>query len=71
MEIIPNEGIIMDDNILSGMPTIRGKRVDVALVLACLIADMTISDIAQDYGVEEHQIKNALTYAMDVLDHPF
>jgi uncharacterized protein (DUF433 family) len=42
--------IIRDPNLLGGKLAVRGTRLSVALVLACLAEGMSAEEIAQTYG---------------------
>lgn len=63
--------ITCDKKIVSGMPTIKGTRIQVSLVLSCLADEMTFDEICEDYKIKTEDIKAALIYASDVLDRPF
>ncbi|WP_106496414.1 DUF433 domain-containing protein [Lentibacillus sp. Marseille-P4043] len=62
---------VMDKNILSGMPTIKGTRIPVSLIISCLNDDMSINDICEDYELTQSQVKASLTYVEDLLNNPF
>ncbi|MFU7590102.1 DUF433 domain-containing protein [Priestia sp. RMT2NF4] len=62
---------VMDKEILSGMPTIKGTRIPVSLVISCLNDDMSIEEICEDYDLSEAQVKASLSYVEDLLNSPF
>ena len=59
-------GIVSDPNILNGKPVIAGTRIPVSFILANL-EDMTISELAEDLGIEISQIKDAINYARIII----
>lgn len=61
----------MDTSVLSGMPTIDGRRIPVSLVLSCLRDGMTIEEICEDYLLETKDVKASINYVIDVLNRPF
>jgi len=42
--------IVRDPDLLGGKPAVRGTRLSVSFVLACLAEGMTAKEIAQTYG---------------------
>jgi uncharacterized protein (DUF433 family) len=56
-------GIVIDPSIRSGRPVIRGTRVPVAIVVGRVAAGMSIPAVADEYGITENDIYNALRYA--------
>lgn len=66
-----NKKINMDNEILGGMPVVKGRRIPVSLILACLRDGMTASDILEDYKITPDETISAVNYAIDLLDHPF
>jgi|GEM_PF-5344633 len=61
----------MNPKVLSGMPVIKGTRIQVSLILACLRDEMAIEEICEDYRLEPNLVKDTLDFAIKVLDYPF
>ena len=56
---------------MSGRPCIRGYRMRVIDILQMLAGGMTPEEILVDFDfLEADDIRAALTYAADALDHP-
>jgi uncharacterized protein (DUF433 family) len=64
-EISP--GIVVDPEICSGRPVIKGTRVLVDVVVSRLATGMTFRDIVEEYELTEDDIRSALAYAANVL----
>ena len=63
--------IVSDPAMLGGKPTIRGTRLSVALLLACLADDMTVEEIEDSYGpFPREAIPEILKAASELLDSP-
>ena len=56
-------GIIIDPSIRSGRPVIRGTRVPVDIIVGRVAAGMAIPSVADEYGITEKDVYNALGYA--------
>ena len=56
-------GITVDPSVRFGKPVIRGTRVPVDTVVARVASGMNVKDIAQEYGITEKDVYNALHYA--------
>lgn len=56
-------GIVTDPSIRSGRAVIRGTRVPVDIVVGRVAAGMSIPAVADEYGITEKDIYNALRYA--------
>ena len=56
-------GIISDQRINGGKPTVEGTRIPVKIVLVDIAHGMSLSEVSEEYDLTEQQIKNALTYA--------
>jgi uncharacterized protein (DUF433 family) len=56
-------GITVDASVRFGKPVIRGTRVPVDTVVARVAAGMAIKKVAEEYGITEKDIYNALQYA--------
>jgi uncharacterized protein (DUF433 family) len=56
-------GITVDPSVRFGKPVIKGTRVPADTLVARVASGMNIKDIAEEYGVTEKDIFNALHYA--------
>lgn len=56
-------GVIIDPSVRSGRPVIRGTRVPVDIIVGRVAAGMAIQAIADEYGITEKDVYNALLYA--------
>ena len=56
-------GITVDPAVRFGKPVILGTRVPVDTVVARVASGMSIKDIANEYGITEKDVYNALGYA--------
>jgi uncharacterized protein (DUF433 family) len=64
------ERITVNPEICNGKPTLRGKRITVKTVLEYIAAGETVENILKAYPVlEEDDIKAALQFAVQVMDH--
>ena len=61
VELAP--GITANPSVRFGKPVIRGTRVPVDTVVARVATGMIIKDVAQEYGITEKDVYNALRYA--------
>jgi uncharacterized protein (DUF433 family) len=59
--------IVVDPQVMTGKPVIRGTRITVDLVLELLAAGMSPEEIAQDYRISIEDIRAVLLYAARVL----
>jgi uncharacterized protein (DUF433 family) len=60
--------IILDPNIMSGKPVIRGTRLTVALVVEKLAYGATVADLMADYPfITEEDVRSTLLYAAKCL----
>jgi len=57
--------------ILGGMPTIKGTRIPVSLIVACFKDEMTVQEICEEYNLTYDDIEKAMEYIMEILDTPF
>jgi len=60
-EIAPR--IVVDENVRSGKPVIKGTRVPVDLIIGKLAAGMSMDEIGGEYGLLREDILAALAYA--------
>jgi len=67
MEIAP--GIIVDVNICSGKPVIKGTRIPVEIIIGKLAGGMTYEEVIGEYGITRKDILASLNYAADTLSH--
>ena len=56
-------GITVDPSVRFGKPVIKGTRVPVDTVVGRVASGMSIKDVAEEYGITEKDIYNALHYA--------
>ena len=56
-------GITVDPAIRFGKPVIRGTRVPVDTVVARVASGMAVKGVANEYGITENDVYNALRYA--------
>jgi len=66
-----HKGIVADNDILAGMPTISGRRIPVSVILSCLKDNMSIEEICSEYSLTEEDVKNALDFVVALLDYPY
>jgi uncharacterized protein (DUF433 family) len=58
------EWIVLDSDLLGGQPTVKGTRLSVAHILACLAEGMNAQDIAKDYpGFPPESLSDVLKFA--------
>jgi len=57
------EGITVDLSVRFGKPVIKGTRVPVDMIVARVASGMTVRDVAEEYGITEKDVYNALHYA--------
>ena len=63
------EWIVSHPGLLGGKPTIKGTRLSVAHILACLAESMTPEEIAKDYpGFPIQSIPDVLRFASKNID---
>lgn len=56
-------GITIDPAVRFGKPVIRGTRVPVDIVVARVASGMSIKEVAEEYGIQQKDVYNALHYA--------
>jgi len=56
-------GITVDPSVRFGKPVIKGTRVPVDTVVARVASGMSIKEVAEEYGIKEKDVYNALYYA--------
>jgi len=56
-------GITVDPSVRFGKPVIKGTRVPVDTVVARVASGMGIQKVAEEYGITERDVYNALNYA--------
>jgi uncharacterized protein (DUF433 family) len=56
-------GIAVESKVRFGKSVIRGTRVPVDTLVARVAAGMAIKDVAEEYGITEKDVYNALHYA--------
>lgn len=62
-----DERIVLDPEIAHGRPVIRGTRVPVAVILGALAGGMQIDETAQEYGIEQEDVRAAIGYAARIV----
>jgi len=60
--------IVHDPEIQGGRPVIRGTRVLVTRVVGALSAGADFTEIREDYGLSDDDIRAALAYAAKVVE---
>ncbi|MGK5084593.1 DUF433 domain-containing protein [Bdellovibrionota bacterium FG-1] len=61
--------VVVDPDLLGGQPTVKGTRLSVAHILACMSEGMTAQDIARDYpGFPPESLPEVLKFASDHMD---
>ncbi|MBX3121161.1 MAG: DUF433 domain-containing protein [Fimbriimonadaceae bacterium] len=64
-----DDRIVVDPNICSGKPTVRGTRIRVTDILGMVAGGHTIAGIIDAYpGLTTHDVTAALEYASQVID---
>lgn len=64
------ERIVINPEVLSGKPVIKGTRIPVYLILELLSAGMSMDDILDEYPpLTREDIQAALEYASKILQH--
>ncbi len=61
------ERIIIDPEIRHGKPIIKGTRVPVEVILGSLAGGMEIEEIANEYGIQQEDVKASIEYAMRIV----
>lgn len=56
-------GITVDPSVRFGKPVIKGTRVPADTVVARVASGMSIKEVAEEYGITEKDVYNALNYA--------
>ncbi len=56
-------GITLDPSVRFGKPVIRGTRVPVDVIVGRLAAGMSAQAVADEYGITDKDVYNALRYA--------
>lgn len=61
--------IVVDADLLGGQPTVKGTRLSVSHILACLAEGMNSNDIAQDYpGFPPEALPEILKFASEQIE---
>ncbi len=64
-EIYP--GVTVDQEVMGGVPVIKGTRVPVEVILGSLAAGETSESLRYNYDLTDEQLRTALGYAADVI----
>lgn len=59
--------IIKDFNICGGVPTIKGTRIPVEVILYNIRDEVSFEEICQDYHITVENIRECIDYAITVL----
>jgi uncharacterized protein (DUF433 family) len=60
-EIYP--GVMVDPEVVHGMPVIKGTRISVALALGQLAGGVSFEEMEREYGLTADQLRAAIGYA--------
>ena len=61
--------VVINPDLLGGQPTVKGTRLSVAHVLACLAEGITAQDITKDYpGFPVEALSDILKFASEFID---
>jgi uncharacterized protein (DUF433 family) len=61
--------ISLDPKVCHGKPVIKGTRVMVSTVLGHLAGGDPIPHIVTDFGITEEDVRAAVAYALEALEH--
>jgi len=61
--------IAVDPKVHHGQPVIRGTRVPVAVIVGSLAGGMTAEEVANEYGVSTEDVRAALGFAAELIEH--
>ncbi len=64
-EIAP--GIVLDESTGSGMPMVKGTRVEVSTVLSLLAAGVKPEEIAREYGLGMDDVLTCMAFGLHLL----
>lgn len=64
---MPEDRIIIDQEISHGKPVIKGTRVPVEIVLGSLAGGMDIKDVSEEYGITREDVLAAIRYAARIV----
>lgn len=65
------ENVEMVTRRMSGMPVIKESRIPVTLIISCLMDNMSIKEISEEYRVNSECVTDAINYAIEIIDRPF
>ena len=60
--------VVVDPEIQGGRPVVKGTRVPVTRVVGALSAGADFTEIREDYGLSDDDIRAALAYAAKVVE---
>ncbi len=63
--------VSMNSKVLGNMPTIKGTRIPVSLIVACFRDGMALEEISSSYNVTLEDIETAMNFVIQILDQPF
>lgn len=61
----------MNDKILSGMPSVKGTRIPISLIIASIRDEMSIDEIIKIYDLTHEDMEETFNYIIELLDYPF
>lgn len=63
--------VSMNKNVLGSTPAIKGTRIPISLIIACLRDGMTLDEISSAYNISIEKIETAMSFVIQLLDFPF
>jgi len=63
-----HDHIVIDPAIQHGKPVLRGTRVPVVRILGGLAGGMTPTEVCQEYGISEDDLRAVLAYAVTLIE---
>ena len=67
--MIDHDRITGDPETMTGKAVVRGTRITVELILQSAAAGSSLNEIADEYKLEEEDVRQAFLYAADGLRH--
>lgn len=63
------QNVIVDPKIMGGKAVIKGTRVPVLVILGGLSGGDSIDEVCEGYGITHEDVRAALAYAAETLEH--
>ena len=61
--------VVADADLLGGQPSVKGTRLSISHILACLAEGMSVAEIAQDYpGFPPESLPELLSFAAEQIN---